>query len=245
MDDLDFTPYEKMPKTLKKLGLTTENYTQLEKMEWVVTEKIHGANFSFIYQNQQLHFAKRKALLKWTDDFFGFQTVIQRIENQIIQLFEVLSNDIKATQYIIYGELFGGYYPHDKVEQNDEVQAIQTGIYYTPDIHFCAFDIAIINEDNQKIYLDYSEALDYFEQFQLVHAQPLFKGNFNEVVEFDIQINSIMPSLFNLPQIEPNLIEGIVVKPLAHTHLNLPIRPIIKIKNPVFEENEQYHQAEK
>ncbi len=69
----DFSAYEKMPNSLKKLGLNESGYSELEKLKWVVTEKVHGANFSFVYEAGKLKFAKRKEYLSWNDDFFGFQ----------------------------------------------------------------------------------------------------------------------------------------------------------------------------
>lgn len=62
-----FSSYEKMPSSLKKLELSEKEFSQLEKLLWVVTEKIHGANFSFIYENGQLRLAKRKDYLAWDD----------------------------------------------------------------------------------------------------------------------------------------------------------------------------------
>lgn len=47
-------------------------FSQMEKLKWVVTEKVHGANFSFFYENGNLKFAKRKDYLNWTDDFLAF-----------------------------------------------------------------------------------------------------------------------------------------------------------------------------
>ena len=251
---MSFAPYEKMPKSLKKLGLSQEEYAILEKLDWVVTEKIHGANFSFIYENQQLKFAKRKAYLSWNDDFFGFQAVVQALEHTVIGLFETLSKDIEGQQYIIYGELFGGTYPHDKVKPDETVQAIQTGIYYAPSVQFYAFDIAIVNkvvdeetteETIEKYYLDYSTALTYFERYNLFHAKSLQIGTLNEALEFDIQINSTIPKLLEFPKIEDNIIEGVIIKPLEHLDYPLTKRPIIKLKNPEFEENDKFHQAQK
>ncbi|MGB1241382.1 MAG: RNA ligase family protein [Chitinophagales bacterium] len=240
------TPYEKMPTSLKKLRLTAADYTQLNKLQWVVTEKIHGANFSFIYDQRQLRFAKRKAFLAWEDDFFGFQDVVQKIENAVMNLFEALSRDIEAQHFIIYGELFGGSYPHPGVEPNEKVQAIQTGIYYSPTIEFCAFDIAVVeNNTKGKYYLDYTDAKAYFESHNLLYAKVLHEGNLNEVLAFDINIHSTLPKTWNLPELEENLIEGIVIKPLAHSTCKLSQRPIIKIKNPEFEETKKFHQAKK
>lgn len=246
MSEQEFHRYEKMPKNLKKLGFNANELAELDKMKWVVTEKVHGANFSFIYEKEQLKFAKRKSYLSWQDDFFGFQLLVNCIENQIIALFETLSTKIKAERYILYGELCGGGYPHPSVMPEEHLEAIQTGVYYAPTIQFYAFDIAIVeSEDSPKYYMDYSEVLPLFQQYNLLYAQPLFIGKFHEVFDFDIKINSTLPQLLNLPPLEHNLIEGIVVKPLEHSQSHLDIRPIIKIKNPEFDEKKKFHQAEK
>ncbi len=139
----DFLSYEKMPTNLKKLGLKEADFAKLEKLRWVVTEKVHGANFSFHYEDRRLKFAKRKEFLSWSDDFFGFQLVANRLEERVTSLFEELSLKEGANHIILYGELFGGDYPHPQVERNPELHPIQTGVYYSPDISFCAFDLAI------------------------------------------------------------------------------------------------------
>ncbi|SEW56389.1 RNA ligase family protein [Chitinophaga arvensicola] len=238
------TEYEKMPKNLKGLHLSDKEQHALNKLKWVVTEKIHGANFSFVYENHQLLYAKRKDYLRWTDDFFGFQAVAAEMETQLIRLFEQLKQDIPAHKYIIYGELFGGKYPHPEVVAAPEVQAIQTGVYYSPSIRFCAFDIAI--ETTEKAYLDYETAVRYFEQFNILYAKILFSGKWNEALNFNTRIDSQIPAQLNLPMLTPNLIEGIVIKPLHHSGVSdLSRRPIIKLKNPEFDEEEKFHEAEK
>ncbi|RFS20133.1 2'-5' RNA ligase [Chitinophaga silvatica] len=237
--------YEKMPKNLKGLNLSEKSQHTLNKLKWIVTEKIHGANFSFVYENRRLRFAKRKDYLKWTDDFFGFQLVVAELEDRMIQLFEQLSKDKPGSRYIIYGELFGGKYPHPDVASAPEVQAIQTGVYYSPSVQFCAFDIAVESENlAPKQYLDYEEAITYFEKYNILYARVLFSGKLNEVLNFNTRIDSTIPALLNLPPLDANLIEGIVVKPLKHSTVN-DLRPIIKIKNPEFDEEKKFHEAEK
>ncbi|MFB6456791.1 RNA ligase family protein [Chitinophaga sp. Hz27] len=239
--------YEKMPKSLKGLNLSERSQHDLNKLKWVVTEKIHGANFSFVYENHRLLYAKRKDYLQWTDDFFGFQLVVARLEERIIRLFEQLSQDMPADRYIIYGELFGGEYPHPEVAAEPQFQAIQTGVYYSPAVDFCAFDIAMEHDgDDTKQYLDYARSVSYFEQYDIFHAKILFSGKLNEVLNFNTRINSGVPAQLQLPALDNNLIEGIVVKPLQHVGLTeLDIRPIIKIKNPEFDEEKKFHEAEK
>lgn len=238
--------YEKMPQSFQKMGVDALVWKDWNKLTWVVTEKVHGANFSFVYEDKTLRFAKRKEYLQWTDDFFGFQLLVHQIENQVFMLFEELSRLIPAHKYIIYGELFGGEYPHPDVPANVHLQAIQTGVYYTPDIHFYAFDIAIEEENKEKYYLDYETAANYFQKHQILYAKALLTGKMNEVLGFDTRINSAIPKILGLPAIENNLIEGIVIKPLRHLSvLGKKERPIIKLKNKEFEENIHYHQAEK
>lgn len=242
----EFSGYEKMPNNLKKLGLNENDFSQMEKFKWVVTEKVHGANFSFVYENGHLKFAKRKEYLNWTDDFFGFQLVVNKLEDKILRLFEKLSNEITGEKYMVYGELFGGKYPHTEVNSIKDLHAIQTGVYYTPTIEFCAFDIAIeTNGSDSKYYLDYESSVAYFKQFEIFHAQPLLIGKFNEAMNFNIRINSTIPKEFNLPELQENLIEGVVIKPFNQIDNTLFSRPIIKLKNPEFDEEEKFHEAEK
>lgn len=242
----EFSGYEKMPNNLKKLGLSESDFSQMEKLKWVVTEKVHGANFSFVYENGNLKFAKRKEYLRWTDDFFGFQLVASKLEDNIVRLFEKLSSEITGKKYIIYGELFGGKYPHPEVDSVKDLHAIQTGVYYTPTIEFCAFDIAIeTDHSSSKYYLDYESSISYFNQFEIFYAQPLLIGKFNEAMNFNIRINTSIPKEFSLPELQNNLIEGVVIKPFNQTNNTLFSRPIIKLKNSEFDEEEKFHEAEK
>lgn len=243
----EFSGYEKIPSNLKKLGFSEKDFSELEKLKWVVTEKIHGANFSFIYENGSLRFAKRKAYLNWTDDFFGFQLVVNQLEEKVFQLFEAVSRKYDASKILLYGELFGGAYPHPEVAINSNVFAIQTGVYYCPNIEFCAFDLAIETDGSEsKYYIDYEAALSYFEQFEIFHAKPLFVGKFNEAINFDPRIDSKVPTALGLPILADNLIEGIVIKPYNQVlHQKLGTRPIFKVKNKEFEEEKKFHEAEK
>ncbi len=237
--------YEKIPLSLKDLIADEQIASQLNRMEWVATEKIHGANFRFIYQGKRLHFGKRKELLTWEDDFFGFQKVVVATESQIIALCEQLSLDFGADTIIIYGELFGGLYPHPDVPVCECIEAIQTGIYYSPDILFCAFDIAFENAPDQKTYLSYAQSLTYFDHFGILCAKPLKTAKLTDLLNMDLRIQSRIPFELGLPAIAENWIEGVVIKPFGPLPDSVTFRPVLKLKNPEFEENQMYHQARK
>lgn len=172
--------------------------------------------------------------------------MVNKLEDRILRLFEKLSSKIVAEKYILYGELFGGKYPHSEVEPVQDLYAIQTGVYYTPSIEFYAFDIALETAGTaSKYYLDYETAVGYFEQFGIFYAKPLFIGKFNEALNFNVRINSSVPKEFHLPELKDNLIEGVVVKPFNQTDHTIFSRPIVKLKNPEFDEEDKFHEAEK
>lgn len=76
----------------------------------------------------------------------------------------------------VYGELFGGHYPHDSVSPVSGLKPVQTGIYYSPSLEFFVFDIAIHKQDKAAAFLSYGDMRDLCIQsgFQYVHA--LFEG---------------------------------------------------------------------
>jgi len=242
-----FTAYEKMSDSLRKMNLSVDDMKQLEKVDWCVTEKIHGANFSFIYEDETLKFAKRKEPLQWSDDFFAFQLIVEKIEHKIWCLFESFRQEVPFDKCTIYGELFGGAYPHKDVKNKSNLQAIQTGVYYTPDIEFCAFDIAI-EYKTERYYVDYKKAIQLFETHNLLHAKPLLIGKMQAALNYDITFNSTIPKQLNLPELADNLVEGVVVKPMQNIEVVTKkgsIRPILKIKNERFSEEKKFHQAQK
>ena len=139
----DFSGYEKIPRRLKRSGGRLKNAT------WVVTEKVHGANFSFFNRHGNLRVAKRRGILNTNDNFFSFQQLVSRMRSQMMALFGSLQAELHPTvapeykTFIVYGELFGGGYPHPNVEHTVDTPLVQHGVYYSPNIHFCAFDIGI------------------------------------------------------------------------------------------------------
>ena len=44
---------------------------------------------------------------------------------------------------LVFGEIAGGHYPHAKIAAVAGVTPVQTGIWYSPDVFFYAFDAAI------------------------------------------------------------------------------------------------------
>lgn len=246
-----FTSYERIRETLDEwLAGDEAAHRALRRIPWVVTEKIHGANFCFVVDSNGIHCAKRKALLGPDEDFFGHRVVMARKSDALHALFEnVRGDDAGVVAIMVHGELFGGAYPHPDVAPDPEVSAVQTGCYYTPTVEFCAFDLALIREGSQRIYVDYDQAILRLSQAKLLHALPLFIGKYEEAVAFPLGFDSHLPAALGLPPLSTaNKAEGIVIKPVAAVHIpgrSAPLRPVIKRKIPEFAEDARFHEAQK
>jgi Rnl2 family RNA ligase len=244
--------YEKILENFDKLKLTESDYRAFKKTDWVVTEKIHGANFSMSTDGSEVRFAKRKEFLPPGEDFFDYQSLKDKLENQTKEIFQILRTERTALQKVtIYGELFGGEYPHPDVPTVAYLQAVQTGVYYSPKIEYCAFDITIEEKSKslERIYLDFDKALAIFQQVAMMYAKPLFIGKYEEALLYNNEFDSTISAALGLPKLpNGNKAEGVVIKPVKSIYVETSkgkFRPIIKRKIPEFAEDSRYHQATK
>jgi Rnl2 family RNA ligase len=245
-----WSSYEKIGESPDQWHLDEAQYRALEKTRWVVTEKIHGAHFCVVTDGSTMKGASRKHLLAPGETFFEYQRVLQRLEQQVYQLFRQTSRLYpQITEIAVYGELFGGAYPHPEVPPVAGLQPIQTGIYYTPDIEFCAFDLAISGPQLPSTYLDYDQALALFQSSAIPFVPPLLIASYQEALNYPIEFSSTIPALCGLPPLaQENKAEGVVIKPLKALIFPTPkgpIRPIFKRKIAAFAEDRRFHQAQK
>lgn len=247
-----YVSYVKIQENPNKWNLTESDYRVFKKTDWVVTEKIHGANFGIVTDGSEVRFAKRKEFLQLEENFFDYQSLKFPLVEQVKEIFKILQverNDL--LKVFVYGELFGGEYPHPDVPAVPHVQAVQTGIYYSPKIEYCAFDMAVEVKANlvTRDYLDYEKGLNLFQQVGIMGAKPLFIGKYEEALAYNPEFDSTIPALFGLPKLPfRNRAEGIVIKPSKPIYVETPkgkVRPILKIKIPEFSEDSRFHQATK
>lgn len=243
--DSGYLPYEKITDSSDRWDLTVAEWKRLRRAEWVVTEKIHGANFGFVVDAGGIRCANRKDFLREGDSFFGYETIRDALTDALAVTFaRIQETTPNVTRVIVYGELFGGGYPHEDVTVVAGVQSVQTGVWYAPDIRFAAFDIRVEAPDGAR-YLDFAEVLDLAGKTGLPVAEPLFVGSYENAMDYPVRFDSTLPRRFGLPSLAPgtNPAEGVVVKPLRE--LSLPFRPVLKRKIPEFAEDRRFHEAEK
>jgi len=230
-----FVKYDKMGEDSGLIGASAGVGTS---NAYVVTEKVHGANFCIIASYDQgnssaptIQFAKRTAILGSANDAEDFyscrssgllrilapraEAVLQRLSAQAGN-----GNGKNLQAVHIYGELFGGSYPHPDVPTCQGIEAVQHGIWYAPDLRFMAFDVACETAVARE-FLNYDLAREVCEECDVQFAAPLFRGSLAECLDFPIEYETTIPVRLGLPPLsacnntsERNLAEGVVVRPL-------------------------------
>ncbi len=228
----NFYSYNKINSTISEKLVNEINKVD----KWYIFEKIHGANFSFCYSmsNNEIKLARRTGYLEPGEKFYSYEVILEetlpKIHNIINQVKEKSLSSLQTI--IIYGELFGGYFPNTK----SKYSAIQKGVYYSPDIHFSAFDIFIVESDGSEYYLDISSSLEIFKNSGIMYCEPIaILNSFEQVQNYPIGFNSFIPEKLGLQlELETNKAEGIVAKSINTEPKGKRI--VIKRKIPEFEE---------
>lgn len=199
-----------------------------EKENYVVQEKVHGANFSFHTNGTEVKIAKRSGFIEDNDAFYNAHVVAKNYHERVVNLFAKVKNHFPETQTIaIYGELYGGFYNHQNVTPNKEAIKVQKGIDYNPNNDFYAFDIKI----NENEFLDVELANEFFETIGFFYAKTLFKGSLKEALEYPNEFNSLIPAWLGLPVLENNVTEGVIIRPEKTQFFGNGSRVILKNKN--------------
>lgn len=198
--------------------------------QWVVMEKVHGAQFSIYYDGTSIQASSRTAFLTDEIDFFNWQNVLHDNREKMTKLYEMLKQTEHVfSQVIVYGEIFGGSYPHPDVDKVKTAKRLQKGVHYHPDNLFYAFDIRV---DRQYLPVDETDSL--FEKAGFFYAKALFRGALEECIKHPDDFVSRISQWLGLPPIADNIAEGIVIKPVEPRFLNVGDRVILKSKNEKF-----------
>ena len=217
----------------KKFLAAIERHRWLEE-EWVVTEKAHGANFSFVIDGDDVRVAKRTSLLSDEEmpEFYNASTVFGRYKAAALEVAKRL-----GAPCIIYGELIGGAYG-DLPKPTKATKLVQRGVSYCPGNEFYAYDIYACDLEQ---YVPHKTAYNILSKCGVPCAKELFRGSLEECLAWSpehVADPSTIPALFDLPDLPGNAREGHVIKPaIFGAFLASGSRPILKDKNPSFAES--------
>ncbi len=106
---------------------------------WNVTEKVHGANFQFGTNGEDVQAGSRNKMVDQEDliKFHHCGELLDLHKQQILNLFVIINKINMCKQVTVFGEIFGGSYPEHKQTR----KPVQKEILYCPNVSFGAFDI--------------------------------------------------------------------------------------------------------
>lgn len=238
----------------------------LERTTFVATEKIHGANFSFIVTRDDIKWARRRAPLKPGENFMGAPQHLPRsVSAALPSLLDAVEQHVRRRNskegvgvetfsilrgITVFGELFGGHYPHpDMPHKADGVPRIQRGVAYTPNLEFMAFDIKLHSQDDPSpfdvpTFLDHDMSRKLCEKAGIPFVPEIARGSLADMRRHDVVFTSRVPALLGLPPLpddcrDESLAEGFVIRPAEWNRKFHPKdgRLMVKVKRPDFAES--------
>ena len=190
-----------------------------------VTEKIHGANFSFHIDKDEVKVASRNQFVD--GGFYGCQTIVDRYKDKVRELYDHMNVTklspkwlhvfigkwpFNCTSLVIYGELAG--------------KGVLSGVDYG-DKDFYVFDISV-NGD----FLDPLLTEDLCKQWGLISVPSMVdRISFRMALGLSPDFKSILKEVGG-----ENWAEGIVIKPIEPAFLPSGQRIIFKKKSDKFVE---------
>ena len=178
---------------------------ELNDEKFLITEKIHGANFSIIAQDGQIAFAKRTGIIKPDEDFYGYKEVFSRSPYiELVEYMKELSLQNVHEQFQLYGELYGG--------------KIQKGVDYGPEKNFRWYAMAINGNTLAPLYqTTFSKIKDLFVPvIAMPTIGPDLGMDFFEYLEkFDTKFDSKLTPDDHEGE---NICEGVVIRPFRRNY---------------------------
>ena len=225
--------------------------------EWVATEKVHGAHFALVCDAAGVRPAKRRELLgeDELDEFFGVSRIWPTVAVAAARCAALLRGGAGLAEdavVTLYGELAGGRYPHPDVAEVDGAQPVQTGVWYAPGLFWLLFDAQVtvgesgepgepgeLEPGERRWWIAEREIRAAASEAGLLSVPVLARGALKQLRDLPAAFPSRVPALFGLPEVEGNLAEGYVLKPAVEWEEG-PERPMLKVKQKAFAEDERF-----
>lgn len=233
---LEFKKYNSIENTYNKDFMDKIKMEGLDSLQYVVQEKVHGANCSFITDGQTVQFAKRTGLVEAGEKFYNYEELLERYRERVIGLYHLIKEKYTDTESVsIYGEMFGGKYPHPDIMNDTRIMCIQKGVFYSPNHEFYGFDLYVYGAENNR-YLSVNEMNKFFEEGGFFYAKTLLEGSLEECLLYPNAFQSRIAEWMGLPPIEDNICEGVVIRPEETVFFRNGSRLLLKNKNSKFSE---------
>lgn len=208
---MEFKKFNSLENTYRQNLIDKLQYEGKDGGEWIVTEKIHGANFSFWCDGNEVRVASRSQFVDGT--FYNCQAVINRYSDKILSFCK--END---KQIVVYGELYGS--------------GVQKEVNYG-ERDFVAFDVHCLWSGSPE-HKEY--AVNICEQIGIPFVPIIFKGSLSDCLKVNNTFESLLtPDGYE----EENISEGLVIEPVDPAWFNNGSRVYFKNKTQSFSEKKR------
>lgn len=207
---MEFQKFNSIENHYREKTIDQIRLAGFEGLGYIITEKIHGANFSFWYDGNaecEVKIASRTQFVDTT--FYSCGEVFERYSRFVVYLYNYMR--VKGT-LTVYGELYG--------------PGVQKGINYGGAKDFVAFDVAV-----NGVALPPREARIVLSVAEIPYVPVIGEANsLSEALQFGNVFNSKLGEAKGVAG--ENVAEGFVIQPYdVVCYLNSGSRVILKSKN--------------
>lgn len=208
---MEFRKFDSLENTYNEKMIHYVRDQLLDDGDWIVTEKIDGANFAFYINDEKAQIASRNQFVDTT--FFACGEVVSELLPAMQRLYSNMGLEGSGSLMVVYGELYG---PN-----------IQGRVNYGPK-GFVGFDILIDGEAQPKM-----DARTEMAAAGIPVVPRLYIGSFEGALAYRHAFQSFLtPDDFN----EENECEGVVIEPALPTFFHSGKRVYLKHKTDAFSE---------
>ena len=235
---MEFKKYNSI-ENVERTGFISKIFDEgHDKGEWIQTLKIHGSNYSINVNDESIIPATRKNFLNRHNNQFYWGKNYEPNAREMFLYVKSEFPDLKEMR--IVGEVFGGMYYHPDVERDKHAKRFQKEVQYCPHNDFNAFDICV--DDH---YVSHDLFSKMCKMFEIPTVPELARGTFNDLILNPVEFPDPLYKRYNLPEIEGNIAEGWVMKPVEVRYLKSRDRVMIKGKNSKFKEQNKWTRTPK
>lgn len=205
---MEFRKFDSLENTYNEKQLQYVRDQLLDEGDWIVTEKVDGANFAFYYDGVEVKTASRNQFVDGT--FYACQEVIERYTPAVLALYKELCR-CEGDVLTVYGELIG---PN-----------VQGRVNYGPK-DFLGFDVLIVGQPINKI-----TALSAMHVAGFKVVPVIGSTSFEKALKVP---NAFQSHVFSVETL--NECEGVVIEPVVPAFFSNGKRVYLKHKTESFSE---------
>ena len=106
---LEFKKYSSIENSFSREFMELVMAEMPQDLEFVVQEKVHGANTSFLCDGIDVGFAKRTSILNDDEKFYEYPELLEHYRDRVLNLFiDIKAKYPEVTHNSVFGEMFGG-----------------------------------------------------------------------------------------------------------------------------------------